>query len=192
MGRGQSLRGTIEAQDVREHPPERRTQRTAGLREQRRDTGPRPLEPRAIDAARERHLARHARDIQLCEELDKTRIRAVVENEEPGVDGKPNPFERNVDGRGVPTEAGLASNSVTAWPCRCKSQALPSPAMPAPTIAMRTVRDPFTDAYSPPTLAVSPLRCPRGGGIRALGRLGGAHDSPREPAESALSCAASS
>ena len=88
----------IEAQDVREHRPERGGKGVRGPREQRREVRAGPLEAAAVVAYRERHLGGHARHAELGEQVDQVRVRAVVEHQEAGVHRVRDVVERHVDG----------------------------------------------------------------------------------------------
>jgi len=58
-----------------------------------------------VDAARKRHFAGDAFDAELVEQRDQPGVRAIVEDQEPGVDGKRPPLKRDVDRGGMAAKA---------------------------------------------------------------------------------------
>ena len=132
----------VEARDLGEHVPERRTQQISGAA-RRRCPGSAPLHsmPAAGHLHRERHVRRRRVDAELGEQSAADRVRRRVEDEEADVDAVRPAVERQ-------------TSTVCAWPPNCSrgleerdlgvrrqaARAPPSPAMPEPMTAMRSSR----------------------------------------------------
>ena len=95
----------VEAQNVREHRPERRTQQVALLPEHRGQAAARPFEIGILQADGERHLGLDALHPERIEQGDQVRVGLFVEDEEAGIDWMGFPVHRHIDRVRVPAEA---------------------------------------------------------------------------------------
>ena len=101
----------VEAQDVDQHAGERRLQQVGALGVERVEVGAPVLHAGELAAHREAHLARLAGHVEALEEPDEVRVVAVVEDDEPGVDGvvargAVGAGDLDVDGVGVAAHPG--------------------------------------------------------------------------------------
>ena len=84
----QAPRPAVEAWDLGEHPEVRRPQVAAGGEEAARAEGAGVLEAGGVVAHRERHLGLLGGDAELGEQPEQGRVRALVVDDESGVDGQ--------------------------------------------------------------------------------------------------------
>ena len=107
-------RSSIETCDVDEHPPERRPERVAALREDPAREPSRPHDAAALVRHREAHLRRHGLDLELVEQSCESGVVRLVEDDEARVHFVGLVTEIDADRVGVPARSigGLEDRDV--------------------------------------------------------------------------------
>ena len=107
----------IEAQDVADHPVERRREQVAALGEQRVQRGAVVFQSGFLAAHAETHRTGLGFNPEFIHQGDEIRVGPVVEDDEAGIDGPVPAAEFDVVGMGVAADmvAGLEDGDVMAW-----------------------------------------------------------------------------